>query len=109
MNAITIAAIVVVAIVAVLLLMRRDRPRRIGGGDGGPDRTPAPPRPHEGAPGIRHNPALSNLTEADRAEIAQEIASGKKISAIKLVREKTGMGLKEAKEFVEDFTSDGRH
>ena len=106
MNAVTttIAAIIVAVLVAVLFVMRRDRPRRIGGGEGW---MPAPSRPREGGPGIWQDPALSNLSEIDRVEIEQEIASGKKISAIKLVREKTGMGLKEAKEFVEDFTSGG--
>ena len=104
MNAITIGAIVVATVVGLLLLMRRDRSRRIGDG---PNRPPAPPLPRDGAPGIPQDPALHNLSGTDRAEIAQEIASGRKISAIKLVREKTGIGLKEAKEFVEDFTSGG--
>ena len=104
MNEITIAGIIVVAIVALVLVMRRGRPRRIGGG---PERTPAPAPPRAPAPSIPQDPALRHLSEADRAEIAQEIASGKKISAIKLVRAKTGMGLKEAKEFVEDFISRG--
>lgn len=104
MNAITITAVAVVVIIGILLLLRRDRPRRIGGG---PDDPPAPQPPREPPPGISQDPALRHLSEADRAEIAREIASGKKISAIKLVREKTGMGLKEAKEFVEDFVSGG--
>ena len=104
MNTTTIAAILVAVLVVVLLVMRRGRPRRIGGGDG---RRPAPTPPREGGPGVWQDPTLSNLSEGDRAEIEQEIASGKKISAIKLVRQKTGMGLKEAKELVEDFTSGG--
>lgn len=104
MNAITIAVIVVAVLLLVLLVMRRDRPRRIGGGDG---RAPAPPRPREGGPSVPQDPALGNLSEADRAEIDREIASGRKISAIKLVRERTGMSLKEAKEFVEEFASGG--
>ena len=106
MNAIVIVAIVAAVLVLVLLVMRRDRPRRIGGGDG-PAPAPAPPQPREGGPSVEQDPALSNLSEVDRAEIEQLIASGRKISAIKLVRERTGMGLKEAKEFVEDFTSGG--
>jgi hypothetical protein len=104
MNVITLAAVAAVVVIGILLLMRRDRPRRIGGG---PDDPPSPQRPREPSPGIAQDPALSHLSEADRTEIAHEIASGRKISAIKLVREKTGMGLKEAKEFVEDFISGG--
>lgn len=106
MNSITIAAVVAIVVIGVLLLMRRDRPRKIGGGPDGP---PTPPRPREPSPQIPQDPALRQLSEADRAEIAREIASGRKISAIKLVREKAGVGLKEAKEFVEDFTSGGSH
>ena len=34
-------------------------------------------------------------------EVAMALAANKKIEAIKLVREKTGLGLKEAKELVE--------
>jgi hypothetical protein len=105
MNAVTIAVIVAVAVVVVLLVMRRDRPRSIGGGDG---RTPAPTQPYDRGPGSRIDPALSNLSDVDRAEIEREIVSGKKIAAIKLVREKTGMGLKESKDFVEDFLSGDR-
>jgi len=102
MNAITIAAIVVAVVIGILLLMRRDRPRNIGGGPDGP---PTPTRPREPSPQIQQDPALRQLSEADRAELAREIASGGFISAVKLVREKTGVGLKQAKEFVEDFAS----
>ena len=105
MNTFTIAAVAVVVGAGILLLMRRDRSRRIGGG---PDRPPTPAPPRDDAPSIRQDPALDHLSDTDIAEIEQEIASGKKISAIKLVREKTGMGLKESKEFVEDITSRGR-
>jgi ribosomal protein L7/L12 len=37
----------------------------------------------------------------NKAEVAELLARGKKIEAIKLVREQTGLGLKEAKDFVE--------
>jgi hypothetical protein len=102
MNTITIAAVVAIVVIGVLLLMRRDRPRKIGGGPDGP---PTPTRPRQPSPQIPQDPALRQLSEADRAEIAREM----KISAIKLVRKKAGVGLKEAKEFVEDFTSGGSH
>ena len=106
MNAITIAAVAAIVIVGILLLIRRDRPRRIGGG---PDDPTAPQRPREPSPGFSRDPALRHLSDVDSTEIAREIASGRKISAIKLVRHKTGMGLMEAKEFVEDFISGGGH
>jgi hypothetical protein len=106
MNAITITAVAVVVIIGILLLLRRDRPRRIGRG---PDDPPAPQPPRDPEPGISQDPASPHLSEADRTEVLREIASGRKISAIKLVREKTGMGLKEAKEFVDDFISWGGH
>lgn len=37
----------------------------------------------------------------DRPDIAEAIAQGRKIEAIRLVRERSGLGLKEAKELVE--------
>ena len=41
------------------------------------------------------------LTELQTEEIATALAAGQKIQAIKLYREYTGTGLKEAKDFVE--------
>ena len=38
-----------------------------------------------------------------RSEVERLARAGKKIDAIKLVRERTGLGLKEAKEFVESL------
>jgi hypothetical protein len=50
-------------------------------------------------------PALGNLPEGELSEFDQEILGlmkgGKKIEAIKRYREKTGLGLKEAKDAVE--------
>lgn len=43
----------------------------------------------------------SELTKADTEQVARLIRSGNKIEAIKLVREKTGLGLKEAKDLVD--------
>ncbi len=42
-----------------------------------------------------------NLTEPQTEAIADALAAGQKIQAIKLYREYTGKGLKEAKDFVE--------
>jgi hypothetical protein len=55
------------------------------------------------APGPRPAPALQPDDEAVLAvpEIRLALAGGQKIEAIKLVREHTGLGLKEAKELVE--------
>jgi ribosomal protein L7/L12 len=43
------------------------------------------------------------LTQADRDAIQQFLERGQKIEAIKLYREKTGLGLKESKDAVEDM------
>lgn len=44
---------------------------------------------------------MSQLTEQQKQAISAEIAGGRKIEAIKLYREATGVGLKEAKDAVE--------
>ena len=48
------------------------------------------------------------LTPAQREQIDNEIFAGKKIQAIKLYREATNTGLKEAKDAVEAFERDLR-
>jgi hypothetical protein len=57
--------------------------------------------PKCGKPLIPPAPSASS-TELDNA-LKQEIANNRKIAAIKLLREKTGIGLKEAKDYVEDL------
>lgn len=47
--------------------------------------------------------AGSSMTEADARIILGMTAKGQKIEAIKVVRDKTGLGLKEAKDLVEAF------
>ncbi|MCP5397265.1 MAG: ribosomal protein L7/L12 [Sphingomonadaceae bacterium] len=52
----------------------------------------------------RPAPAISSADAAQilaDPEVQAALAAGRKIEAIKLVREKTGLGLKEAKELVE--------
>ena len=51
---------------------------------------------------------MNQLTEQKRQGINAEIFSGQKISAIKLYREATGAGLKEAKDAVEVMEKDLR-
>ena len=93
-----IAAIVIlIAILAVFALRRSDAVR---GADmleqqrrALPDAVPPPARAPELKPAPDH-------VLAD-PEVAMALAANKKIEAIKLVREKTGLGLKEAKELVE--------
>ena len=49
-----------------------------------------------------HN--VSNLSDATRDEIIEALKKGRKIDAIKLYRDATGQGLREAKEFIETLT-----
>jgi len=51
---------------------------------------------------------MSQLTEQQRQAVNEEIVKEHKISAIKLYREATGAGLKEAKDAVEDMEKDLR-
>ncbi|MCB2015417.1 MAG: ribosomal protein L7/L12 [Sphingobium sp.] len=51
--------------------------------------------------GVPSAPQLAALTPEIEGEIREMVAAGKKIEAIRLARETTGMGLKEAKEYVE--------
>ena len=49
----------------------------------------------------RHLPATHEAHLLARPEIATHLAAGRKLEAIKAVREASGLGLKEAKELVE--------
>jgi len=72
---------------AILFALRRPRGASL-------DSPPAmPPRPRTAL--------LDNLDEGVKREIADLLACKKKIAAIKLLREATGCGLKEAKELVD--------
>ena len=51
--------------------------------------------------GVPSAPQLAALTPEIEGQIRNLVAARKKIEAIKLARETTGMGLKEAKEYVE--------
>jgi len=77
--------------------------RRTGGGrdlSGPPKTRSSPPAHHRRR--TSHAPPQANLDPELRAEIEAMLGSGKKIEAIKLLREATGMGLKESKEAIEE-------
>lgn len=57
------------------------------------------------APAVAPPVSPGSLSEADLQEVHAMIAANQKIQAIKLVRERTGMGLKEAKDYVEALES----
>jgi ribosomal protein L7/L12 len=78
----------VIAVVVIVVLMLRQRSR---------DVTVVPSAPQ---PGVSTPQAAPGGDEGDAA-VAQLLARGNKIEAIKLVRERTGWGLKEAKDYVE--------
>lgn len=48
------------------------------------------------------NPKHHPLTRSQYREVEQWVAAGKRVNAIKCVRQHTGWGLKEAKCFVDD-------
>jgi ribosomal protein L7/L12 len=48
---------------------------------------------------------LSQLSEETRRSVETSLRGGQKIAAIKKVRQETGLGLKEAKEAVEEYMS----
>lgn len=77
---------------------RYDPDRRDSGAESA--RAPAPAAPLAAAP--TPAPAARSAAAADAdPEVLSALAAGQKILAIKLYREKTGVGLKEAKEAVE--------
>src|SRR5262245_40057888 len=58
------------------------------------------------APNVRYHSA-ADIPDAERAGIRALIDAGNKIAAIKRVRELTGLGLKEAKGYVESWEQNG--
>ncbi len=97
-----LVAIAVVIAFLLFLLMRRgsrdmlDEQRREAG--------VSSPRPS-----LTRQPSTNRLTRhdidhiLDEPDIAAALAAGHKIKAIKLVRERTGLGLKESKDLVESI------
>ena len=102
-------AVGAIILVALFIFLRRDGgARRVGGGGDRPSpRSTRPARAERrAAPEREAGPRVdraSDLPESVLEEIAEQIRAGRKIEAIKLMREATGLGLKEAKEAVEDL------
>ena len=57
-------------------------------------------------PNVRYHSA-ADIPDGERAAIRALLDGGNKIAAIKRVRDMTGIGLKEAKDFVESWESSG--
>ena len=89
-----VAAIAAVTTVVVMNAMGSGQRR----GHLPPPTTPLPSLP----PGLSTNSGY-RLSAADRERIMVLLKAGKKIHAIKLYREVTGAGLREAKDAVEDM------
>jgi ribosomal protein L7/L12 len=86
-------AVLVVAGIGLVVL------RRSWGGS--LDRTPMPPQQSAGG-GLPNHPIV-NVSDHTVREVQSLVARGNKIQAIKLLRDLTGMGLKEAKDYVESL------
>jgi len=93
-----VIGLAVLGVLLVVLFRGRDRPRRIG-----LDRT----RPPAGSSAASPPATGGELDPDDLAEVRALLGANQKIAAIKLVRERTGMGLKEAKDFVEQHDFGG--
>lgn len=95
MNLTTIGfiALGIIALVAIVVMLRRSWGGSLGGA----------PRPN--AYFMPTTP--TSLAEPGMAEVRELLASGNKIEAIKRVRELSGLGLKEAKDFVESLPAGG--
>lgn len=91
---VVLALLVIVGVIVVLVSNR--------GGEVITLRPPAPGQQSTAETGrpVSLPPKSSVLREVNDSEIEQQIRSGHLIDAIKLYREKTGVGLKEAKDAV---------
>ena len=88
--------------IAALVLFAALRAGLVLGKRSRDDRGLVGPPPTSPKPVIRRERGLVQALPADiSAQVELALASGHKIEAIKLVRDATGMGLKEAKDFVE--------
>ena len=92
-----LAIVGVLVLAALALALRRGRGNALGSSPWAPPDEPAPAR----------LASPQSLGPAERAEIEALIARGNKIGAIKRTRELTGLGLKEAKDFVEGWDRAG--
>lgn len=88
--------LIAAGLVFVVLLVMAMRPR------GRSDDLIAPPRPRVQPVAVRSGQKLE-LSSETRIEVERLLANDQVINAIKLVREATGSGLKEAKDAVDDM------
>lgn len=91
-----IAGALLILVLIAMLLRRRAQDPLLGGG-----RRPLPP------PAARGDPVVVTLPPDTDREVRALIAHNRKIEAIKLVREATGLGLRDSKEFVERMGGQG--
>ena len=67
-----------------------------------PDATALPDSPAQATPATDAEPTEAQPTDLEN-RVLEELLAGRKIAAVKLYREATGGGLKEAKDAVEDL------
>jgi ribosomal protein L7/L12 len=105
MDTTTLIIIVAAAIFAVVvaLLLRR---LSWGSSPGYTELSPGPTTPPQSSPKASRERSVASPVQLDPAaerELRELVARGQKIEAIKRVRELTGLGLKEAKDYVESL------
>jgi Ribosomal protein L7/L12 C-terminal domain len=90
----TLAAIVLglLAVIVTVVVLRR-------GWGGVIDHSALPLADDRSKPPVRSNSV--SISDLDRSEISTLLARGNKIEAIKRLRQLTGLGLKEAKDYVD--------
>ena len=95
MGRLYLIAIGVVVVAALLLWLRRRKKRAEKTFTGNVNANAA------ATPAENSQAAFTTDTNSFNAEVRKLMAAGEKIEAIKLVRQRTGLGLKEAKDYVE--------
>lgn len=102
--AIVVSPVLGIGLLVAVLIGRSGRsagPAIKGEGDPGPGMPPTPPMA-PGAPTVQGTPVTELLLPEDlQFHLYRELGNGRKIHAIKLVRQHTRLGLKEAKDIVE--------
>ena len=95
-----------VAIILLLLILLSRKARRAHDPLLGGKRRPLPPPRDRSAPGPGAPVSVTLSPETDRA-VRALIVRDRRIEAIKLVREESGMGLKDSKDFVDRLAGQG--
>ncbi len=91
MGALIWIALGAIAVLLIVMVRRGTTVRRIGLEDA----------PGPSAPSRRADSARGDLTQEERDQVAEYLEAGRKLEAIKFVREATGLGLAEAKNLVD--------